>query len=272
MLETWGLADFGSIKESRALLHESPARTRAAYLANYRSRRDNQRSDTILADGSTDYSKRDDHPAIPERAHRLLGPELRMLYIMRDPLARLISHYKHDHSRGLAAGTIEQALNTRPQLINNGRYGYQLEPWIDVFGEHRIMPVCFEHFVADPQAFAPRLAEFVGLPTPTSQTTTGDASHQNAAGEQPVAVGAWRRVVENDLYRHVGRRLIPAALKRKVLGSSTPPAAQSVDLIPETAERLAAAFATDHESLRRLYPSFEAPWIGSDLSADAGPQ
>jgi len=51
--------------------------------------------DSVCGEASTAYTKLPVYPGVPRRALQLLGPELRLIYIMRHPIERLISHHHH---------------------------------------------------------------------------------------------------------------------------------------------------------------------------------
>jgi hypothetical protein len=104
---------------------------------------------------------------VPERM-RAENPGLRLVYLVRHPLRRLVSHWRHLGRRGIdrpALSTLGEG-GRDPHariLLQTGFYGWQLEPYRRCFGAERILVVVLERLAADPAAELARLFRFLGL-------------------------------------------------------------------------------------------------------------
>jgi hypothetical protein len=134
-----------AVKEPHFLCmrRESQARVRELYATLFERARPGQ----LRVDGSTGYSKRPTVEGVAERALQLGGRDLRILYVVRDPVKRALSHHYHLYREGRAPADFGEALRKYPELIDYGRYAWQLEPWIEAFGLSRILVVRFEDYV-----------------------------------------------------------------------------------------------------------------------------
>ena len=76
----------------------------------------------LLGEASTHYTKL---PTYPETVTRMKAacPELRLVYMIRNPMARLVSHYIHAWSEAELTCSLENALETVPELVDYGLYG-----------------------------------------------------------------------------------------------------------------------------------------------------
>jgi hypothetical protein len=83
-------------------------------------------------ESSTNYTKL---PVYPDVARRLFefNPEGKLIYLMREPFERALSHYWHSFSRGRDSRPISQALQTEDYLAFS-HYARQLQPYISLFG------------------------------------------------------------------------------------------------------------------------------------------
>ena len=182
------------------------------------------RLDQICAEASTDYTKLPDRPGVPGRALRVLGPELKLIYIVRDPVRRLVSHHYHEYARGQMPADIAEAVERHPELVNYSRYAMQLEPWLEAFGPERIRVIRLEDYVAQRRAHVAAIEAFLGL-DPRPELVRTEKVHNKSDGK-PVAKGAMGSFSRSGFYRSLIRPLAPVWLKeslRRALLPKAPP-------------------------------------------------
>lgn len=119
------------------------------------------RGDQMRGESSTHYSKL---PHLPNAADRLRDrrPDARIIYVLRDPIERLVSHFIHGWSEGWCRGTIEDAVRDDSGLIDYGCYARQLEPYLKAFGAAQILLVPHEGLRVRPQFELERISRFLG--------------------------------------------------------------------------------------------------------------
>ncbi len=178
--------------------------------------------DQLCAEASTDYTKLPDRPGVPERALRVLGLELRVIYLVRDPVKRIISHHYHEYSRGAMPADISDAVERFPELVNYSRYAMQLEPWIETLGADRVRVVRFEDFIADRAGVVGSVQAFLGL-DPRPDLIEVDTIH-NKSEAKPIARGPVGRLIHTRAYRSLIRPLAPAGLKGRLRRAMLPAA------------------------------------------------
>lgn len=115
-----------------------------------------------IMDGSTHYTigTRVVDFKIPERMKEE-GVE-RLVYVVRNPYARMISNYRHVKSR--VECDFNTLIQTDGSLVQTSSYAYQLEPYIRCFGAERVKLLVFEEFVRNPQATLNKVCDFLELP------------------------------------------------------------------------------------------------------------
>ncbi len=117
--------------------------------------------ESMCGESSTHYTKLPTHPLAVERMRQHL-PDVKLIYVMRHPVDRLISQYIHEWTQRAVSGSINQAVDRLPRLIDYSRYSMQLRPYLDAYGAERILPVFFERVVRDPQVEFERVCRFIG--------------------------------------------------------------------------------------------------------------
>lgn len=208
----------------------------------------------LCGEGSTGYSKLPTYPGIPERARALLGPELKVIYVVRDPVARALSHHYHLTRVDAAPPDFARALAANPELVDYGRYGMQLEPWIAALGRERVHVVVHEDYARDRGTAVEATLKFL---TGRSHAAQSDDRPRNRGEEQVVPPRPLRRVItgvtRSQFYKaHVLPRT-PTLLRRQIKrllyvpGGERPAPPDRASL-----EALVAAFEPDLARFREL--------------------
>lgn len=114
-----------------------------------------------LAEASTMYTIAPQHFGTHERIFKY-NPEVRLIYIMRDPVERVVSQFAHRYIRKKVSSDVTQVL-TDESYVFRSSYFYQISPYADIFGLENILLLTFEELVADPQSVLIRISNFVGI-------------------------------------------------------------------------------------------------------------
>lgn len=178
-------------------------------------------ANSLLVDVSTEYAMRPrNNPAV---AAGSIAPHAHIIYIVRDPIERVISHHHHEVSAQTMPPNIDNAVASYPALLDHSRYAYQLEPWIDRFPPQQVHIVHFEAYVSNRREAARALFQEVGLSPHAIHDP--DTIHNAASGKR-VAVGMGGRLSRNNIYRDFIRPHLPDSLKsmaKRALLPKAPP-------------------------------------------------
>ncbi len=124
----------------------------------------------VRGESSPHYTNRPRFEGVAERIGSLLG-EPRLIYVVRNPIDRMLSHYLHNVGGGYEQRELTEALSDPDSsYVARSRYAYQLEPFLDTFGLERIEIVTREELKADRPATMGRVFAFLEVdPTFTSE-------------------------------------------------------------------------------------------------------
>lgn len=176
----------------------------------------------LLGDASTGYAKLPEvDPGLADRAARLCAPNAKIVYLIRNPVDRMLSHYHHDLSAGFYHGPLEKGLHDIPNILEFSLYGYQLEPWITAFGRDRVHVVHFGHYVKERASVIRDVCDFLGIKFDPTRVT--DKIHNQSDGK-PLVKGVYRWFQFLGIYRYLLRPLIPPRLRIKLTSIMIPPA------------------------------------------------
>jgi hypothetical protein len=195
----------------------------------------------LLGDGSTAYSKMPDVVGVPQRARELLGPDIRIVYSVREPIARAESQHHHMWNRQQVPRRFEDALQRYPGIRDYSCYAMQLQAWLDVFPIDQIKIVRFEDYVNDPTAVLDELLAFLGL----EEGSAKPVGPANVSAELR-ATGFGFKLSQNSAYRRVMRPLLTPKMRQRMVRVSNPHAGESpLPPEPDTRAALAERFAED---------------------------
>ncbi len=167
----------------------------------------------IKGESSTHYTKLPTYPKTVERLAALI-PHAKFIYVTRDPIERLVSHYIHEWTQGVIACGIDEAIEKHPELIAYSRFGYQLRPFIERFGRDRILHIEFERMTAEPDATLKRIAAFLGAAGEVRWRDDLEAQNVSAARIRTFPLKSL--IVDNPFATALRRTLVPQALRDRV--------------------------------------------------------
>jgi hypothetical protein len=201
----------------------------------------------IKGESSTHYTKLPTYPKTVERLTALI-PDAKFVYVTRDPIERLVSHYIHEWSQGVITCPIDEAIEKHPELVAYSLYAYQLEPFVARFGKERILVVEFEDLTAAPDATLTRIADFLGAKGEVRWRD--DLETQNVSAERIRKFPLYSLIIDNPVATALRRALVPRALRDRVKANLQ--MRERPALSPARLAQLAEIFARDRERLEAL--------------------
>ncbi|MDP7030212.1 MAG: sulfotransferase [Phycisphaerales bacterium] len=249
----------GDLKSDDVLTPEG----RAAYERHFQNCRPGQ----LAFEASTHYTQMPQWTGAAERARSLLGSDVRVLYIVREPVSRACSHHRHLVAAGLETPDMDEAVRINPLLIEYSRYATQLEPWIATFGTDQIRVIKFESYITDRATTAADIQAFLGLEPMPDLVATGTIA--NASKGKMIHTEGSRRVAHAPLYRKIVRPLTPRWLKRAAKRGLMRTAA--TDVIKPSVSTVQAILDATEDDVQRIAPLLHPaeppggrPWSKAD--------
>lgn len=115
-------------------------------------------------ESSGSYTKYPAFDGVPERMHSIL-PNVKLLYIVRDPIERMVSHYNHRLYRGLETRAVDETLMQleRNEILNCSKYYMQISRYLPYFDDERILIICSEELARERKPTLRRVFEFIDV-------------------------------------------------------------------------------------------------------------
>jgi len=177
----------------------------------------------LCGESSTHYTKLPDYPLTLSRmSGKLKSPKL--VYVMRHPVDRLVSHYIHQWSRQVITCDINQAINDYDELIDYGCYAKQIKPYIAEYGIENILFIFMEAIKERPQEQLNKVASFIGYRGQVLWQET--LPQQNVSSERIRTFPGYKLLIDNTFMARLRRNFIPrfvrGAIKGKLMKKNRP--------------------------------------------------
>ena len=116
----------------------------------------------IWAEGSTNYSWLLDYPYVA-KSLKDYNENLKFIFIMRDPVYRLKSHYIYYRKKGYTNRNFFDEIKSNPSYILNGLYSVQCTPFLDLFPINNFLFLTLEDFKKNPIKELKKISEFLSI-------------------------------------------------------------------------------------------------------------
>jgi hypothetical protein len=213
-------------------------------------------AENICGESSTHYTKLPDYPQTIQRLKAAI-PQPKLIYVMRHPVDRLISHYMHQWSEGVISCDINQAIDRYPELVDYSCYGMQITPYLQEFGSDAVLPLFFDNLKNSKDKALNRVGEFIGCTEPL--TWIDDLTQDNQSSQRIRKFYGYELLVNWKPMAWVRKNLIPQSFRNRVKKQLI--MQQRPQISDAQRERITEIFNRDLKIV--------GDWLGVELSCDS---
>jgi hypothetical protein len=205
-----------------------------------------------VGEASPGYTKYPHVPGVPARIAKLL-PDVRLIYLVRDPVDRMVSQYEHRAKGGNARGlSLEEALLNDEAYCNVSSYAMQIDQYLEYFRPDQLLVLKSEDLKTDRIRTLRRVHEFLGVDGSWQPPHMWREFHTSSAHRRPVD----HLVRKLPAYRSLAS-VTPLPLKRLKYRLTTRKAAPAPQLSDRVRRELEDRLRDDVKRLR--------DYMGEDL-------
>jgi hypothetical protein len=208
-----------------------------------------------VGEASTYYTMYPFFAGVPERMASVV-PDAKIVYVVRDPIARMRSSYVQLLAEGTEYRSLRTALLLDARYAVLSRYVFQLEQYLGWFPESNVLVVTAEDLRGHPVDTVDRVCRFLGVDSgvPLDLGTEHNVSAGKRALRSPGRL-LRRAALDHRVPERVRRHLFEAAA---LPGASRPVHDDELVIDDDLRSRLADLVRDDVELLRRwMDPSFD---------------
>lgn len=208
-----------------------------------------------IGEASPRYTMHPAFPGVPQRIAQMI-PNAKLVYVIRHPVKRAISHYAHRVRAKQETRPIETVLRNDPWYLDTSRYAYQIEQYLKCFPEAQLLIVIAERLHANREQTMAQVFEFIGV-DPNWRDPALNIEHNvsGPVGPPRPVISALRRT---RWWRPVATHIPPVAKRtvRRVTHETVPVPRITRDLKKE----LASSLRDDVRRLRKYLPADFDGW------------
>ena len=210
-------------------------------------------TEDICGESSTHYTKLPDYPQTIQRLKAVIS-QPKLIYVMRHPVDRLISHYMHQWSEGVISCDINRAIDRYPELINYSCYGMQITPYLKEFGSEAVLPLFFDDLKNSRDRALNRVGEFIGCTQPINWID--DLAQDNQSSQRIRRFYGYELLVNSRPMEWIRRTFVPQKIRDRIKGHLT--MGQRPQLSESQLAKVTKVFDQDLKLLSK--------WLGFELN------
>jgi hypothetical protein len=211
----------------------------------------------VRGETSPHYTNRPFFEGVAERMAATLPEEARLIYMVRHPIDRVLSHYLHNLGGGYDERPLEEALaDERSSYVQRSRYAFQLEPYLEAFGTDRVLVITREELARERVETMRRVFAFVGV-DPSFRSEDFEREWETGSGKTKGGFRLMDRAVRLPGLRALDRNFdrLPERLRwlvERIVHDPERGEAPKPELPPALRERLAELFRPEVERLESI--------------------
>jgi hypothetical protein len=213
---------------------------------------------SIRGEASTHYTKAPEYKGVPDRIAAYF-PHMRFIYLMREPVARAVSHYWHAVHYNDEIRSMARAIRVNSSFVNYSCYATQLKLYFEHFPRENFYITTFERLRREPATVIRDCYEFLGVDSDFRPDFLGEKYN---AGPEMVrkARGLLRQIRHSRIWTSISP-FIPNTIKDLGKRYEYTCVERSHDVPPRVRQLLTDVFRDKNEELFKLlnvrYPEWE---------------
>lgn len=213
--------------------------------------------DALRGEASTNYSKGASFPEVPGRL-RAHAPDVKIIYLLRDPIERIRSQYVHSILSGKETRSPAEAITADSGYVDTSLYGSQVQRYLEHFPPEQLLVVLTEDMRDDPAGLLEKVSAFLQIGPFPAPGADRDA---NVSGERRGSTRLSSALQRSEALQSLSRRLLPDGVRSRVRRGLTREVDTRKIRIPgEVIEPLHGMLAADRALLQQQMPVDVSKW------------
>jgi hypothetical protein len=218
----------------------------------------------VRGESSPHYTNLPRFAGVPERI-REHCPDARLLYMVRDPIKRILSHWVHATGAGYETREMVPTLSMPDtQYMNRSKYWMQLQPYLELFDREQIEVIAQEELQSEREATMRKAFAFAGVDE-SFTSEQFDREWEKSSGKQDDKYQLMEKLIKLPGFRSFDRNFdrLPERMRwmvEKLVHNPDKPAAAKPKLPDDLFETIRGRFGEDVAALQQFAGREFAGW------------
>ncbi len=219
----------------------------------------------MRGESSPHYTNQPRFTGVAERISEHV-PDAKLIYMVRDPISRMLSHWRHATGAGYETRTeIEEVLcDPGTAYIQRSRYWMQLQPYLENFDSSQIAVITQEELQSEREATMRKAFEFAGV-DPDFTSEQFDREWEKSTAKESDKYQFMEKLVKLPGLRSFDRNFdrLPERMRwmvEKVVHDPDKPSAPKPQLSEDAVSKIKGCFTTEVAELQRFVGREFAGW------------
>jgi hypothetical protein len=190
-------------------------------------------------------------------------PDAKLIYMVRDPVSRILSHWRHATGAGYETRPMDEVLLRDDQTyVTRSMYWMQLQPYIELFGKEQIEVIAQEELQGDREGTMRRAFSFAGV-DPEFTSEQFEREWERSTAKESDRYQFMEKLIKLPGFRSFDRNFdrLPERMRwmvEKLVHDPDAPEAPKPELTPQIEAHLLSLFGEDSKRLQE-YAGREFP-------------
>jgi Sulfotransferase domain len=218
----------------------------------------------VRGESSPHYTNLPRYTGVAERIREHV-PDAKLIYMVRDPISRILSHWTHAVGAGYETRPMEEVLSRDDQTyVTRSRYWMQLQPYLEHFDRDRIQVLTQEELQGERDTTMRRAFDFAGV-DPGFTSEQFDREWEKSSAKDSDRYQFAEKLIKLPGFRSFDRNFdrFPERMRwmvEKVVHDPEKPPAPKPKLPEATEKRLLGLFGDDVRALQEFAGREFAGW------------
>jgi hypothetical protein len=218
----------------------------------------------VRGESSPHYTNLPRFRGVAERVHDNV-PDARLIYMVRDPISRILSHWRHAVGAGYETRPMDEVLARDDQTyVTRSLYWAQLQPYLDLFDREQIQVLTQEELQGEREATMRRAFEFAGV-DPDFTSEQFDREWEKSTAKESDKYQFMEKLIKLPGFRSFDRNFdrLPERMRwmvEKVVHDPEAPSAPKPELPDSIRDQLLGRFGDDVAALQEFAGREFAGW------------
>jgi hypothetical protein len=220
----------------------------------------------VRGESSPHYTNLPRYHGVAQRIHDNI-PDAKLLYMVRDPISRILSHWRHATGAGYESRPMEDVLLRGDQTyVTRSMYWMQLQPYLELFPRQQIEIITQEELRTDREGTMRKAFTFAGV-DPNFSSEQFDREWEKSTAKESGQYQLMEKLIKLPGFRSFDRNFdrLPERMRwmvEKVVHDPDAPEAPKPQLTPAIEEHLLGLFGDDVRQLQEFAGREFEGWKG----------